>query len=186
MLALPALPGDLRGAPCATVGCCPNPSRPQPLFQQVSGLRLKALLAVVSLVIFGWQSALLRWRGLPAYTAQMRAQLFGNSVQAWLWLLFGVCMSRSQPPTWLVLAAAAYVADDLLKSASAAVQLWLKDDLPQRRQDIRQLEDSMAAARRMAAAGGSPASLAGAMAGRLEGTLARARAALRPIRWQPV
>lgn len=152
----------------------------------MSGSRLRAPLAVLSLVVFGWQSALMRWCGLPAYTAHMRSQLLCNSVVAWLWLAAMVCASRMQLPSELVLAAAAYVVWDVVKSAVAAYQQWHSDDLPQRRRDVQQLGNSVATANGMAAAGGSVASLAGAMAGRLEGTQARAATALSAIERRPV
>ena len=69
----------------------PNPgprSSFPPLFPQVWGSRFDVALAVWWLVSCGWLAALLRWRGFPAYTGQMRALLGFMALAAWVLLPF--------------------------------------------------------------------------------------------------
>lgn len=163
--------------------------------QGFSSIRAAAgsICCAVSFALFSWLPALLRWCGLPAYTEQMRAQLRVISSEVYAIVLAPILIkflplpaaaaaAAAAPATKTVAAIGAAVA--LMKAAAAAVQAWNKDDLPQRRADVKELAKKRAAARRMAPAGaeGSLADLARAVVREPERTQARATAALSVIR----
>ena len=144
---------------------------------------LRGMLAVVVVALFGWLAVLFYICGFPAYTFAMRNELFTYSFLAWL-LLVEVRIGFSLLPTQLAVGAALVAGIVATYAAAAAVESMLQYDLTQREEDIAQLTASRATAREIAAAGGSLASLARAMAGRLQETERRAQDALNAIRRQ--
>ena len=165
----------LRPAPKTREACCPNLTPPAPLVRQACRSRPLALLV---------PPAVLRLRGYTPYTVQMRLTLIDSTAEMALVAATGIA-AIWLPTVGAKVVAVGAAAATLLRLAATTRQLWVKDDVPQRRRDIKQLEDSLREARSMAEDGGIVAGLAGAMAGKLKATLQRAEEALSAIERQP-